>query len=1851
MNNRNLRKVMRLSGLIFYFTCAAVINSYAQAVTYHCDCDDILADEYIEFEIEVTGTGPFELCNATSLFLSVEPLIPLPNNYTMTETSPGVYRLEGFAYNNVLPFVQVKNSGGTVVDVNMLTCMKPIADIATTNPGVEFCVGESIALTAGVMIGNILPASVNNATVMWSAPGAIINPPATNTGNLNTNVSYANPGSYIVQVEGETYSGCPFTDDLVITITDPAASMAIDGSVYMCTTQAMAGVSYTVNNSGGFGLNWTTVPNTVTYNPFVTGDMMTGSGSMVTATFPAAGTYTLSVQNANPNSCNIDLEREVVVVDMIDTLAINGSTYACAGETVEYSLNTGSFNPGTVNWSISPTTGVTMTPVGGASDIIDLEFMDMDVVYTLTVTGISPDGCNFQSEVVITVPNDQDGSIACNNLVNVSLNNDCVLELLPDMILEGDNNNDAFTIEIFDATTGEIITDNMITQDQLGHTFMVTVYQRCGENSCWGQLVVEDKSITPLECSDDTFYTTCYNIDDTDNPVGFPDFEADVVATYRPATEDWLLVGFDNCSDAILSYTDENTSSDVCNDPQEITRRWLVTDINNGATSTCDVEIHVNLVDENSIQWPPNYDTGLDAENGSETLPDTDNTFASLDPCNNFDHPNLFCGTEWTPDEAGNPSPDCTGSPTGLLCTNLQLIGYKDEEIPICGSSKKILRRWTVWDACANDEIMHTQIITLMDTQPPLATCPLDDQAYTELHVCSGKVYLDGPSVLNECDDWTYTVKYKLRDERGIIPSEFITTGLRYDRDQNLYCIDNLPFESDSLWVIYEIRDACGNTSDCTMEFELIDDEQPIPACDLNTVVTLNNEGCAYAGPGSFDDHSWDNCGIYQTVVRRMDNRCDCNYGQFDFMYSLGEFNGHAYFLSKTRMHAQKAFDLSRSLDAYTAVINSSQEGTWINDQVTSIIDESYIIGLQGVSNGSAVSGLTWTEGTSSYTNWAASEPVIDKSINADGNVHVFVNPDGTWDAERRNYKEAYYVVEVDADCQWTQQIKFCCADVGVETMVVMRVIDNFGNHNECMVRVDVKDYIGPVITCPRDVTIDCDQDASSVTGQATATDLCGVDSIVSIDSNDNYECGDDFVLITRTWTATDVGNNRATCVQTIRKENRSPFRESNIRWPLDHTFTNTPCSLRDIDPEDLPSGRQEPTWTEHKCSEIAASYEDLLFIDVEGFCQKLVRTWTVVNWCDPDVYWTHNQVIKMSNTNAPSISSASCATMVVTDGEVVGQCETTVGEITAELDAGGNSCAESATWSYEVFLAGNNSANPDRSGDGFIAAATYPYGRHRIVWTVTDDCGNTDSCTKILDVRDSKAPIPYCHSDIVIPLSQDSCVTIWASDLDLGSADDCPMNDVRLSFEENRIETNRTFCCEDLDPGSNWGRIEVQLWVWDPSNNKEYCTVSLTLQDNRNICDNIGTGGKATIAGMIATEELEMVPAVEMTVMEEGESQLNDMVMTGEYAFGDLDTYKSYIIDPFKDDNYMNGVSTLDLVIIQKHILGVEYLDSPYKVIAADVDNSELITAIDLIELRKLILGIYDELPNNDSWRFVDGEHQFRSTLAPFPYPEVINVDNLTGDIMDADFVAVKIGDVNGTVTMSVNDTEIDRRDSRGFDIEINNILTEKGNTRIQFIAGADASLAGFQADFDIDFTTSDLMAFIPLALDIQQENIAWDKMDNEKLLISWSNGADLFKGDVLFEVLVRGDYQGKVQVADQLLRTEAYIETGLGIDVTSINLNGSTTESDLIFDVSQNVPNPFKDAAVVEFTIPERSEVVLTVTDQSGRLIYKEQNEFAAGQNKIVLKAEQINASGVLYYQLSTDTHTAIKKMIIIK
>ena len=220
-------------------------------------------------------------------------------------------------------------------------------------------------------------------------------------------------------------------------------------------------------------------------------------------------------------------------------------------------------------------------------------------------------------------------------------------------------------------------------------------------------------------------------------------------------------------------------------------------------------------------------------------------------------------------------------------------------------------------------------------------------------------------------------------------------------------------------------------------------------------------------------------------------------------------------------------------------------------------------------------------------------------------------------------------------DIAFGNSVAFDCQDVGNIVMVVMEARDCYGNANTCMVEVSVQDKVNPVLTCPADQTVDCDIDKKDLSSYGTATgeDNCGFElDYEEVDQLDN--CGKGTIL--RTWTATDKNGRTNTCTQTLTLTNLSPWNElgDGIVWPKD-LETSECIEETNLEPKDLPEGYGEPEILgATTCALIASNYDDLILEIEEPACFKILRTWTVIDWCNYDVNFPEQGGISVSYTH-----------------------------------------------------------------------------------------------------------------------------------------------------------------------------------------------------------------------------------------------------------------------------------------------------------------------------------------------------------------------------------------------------------------------------------------------------------------------------------------------------------------------------------------------------------------------------------------------------------------------------------------
>ncbi len=443
-----------------------------------------------------------------------------------------------------------------------------------------------------------------------------------------------------------------------------------------------------------------------------------------------------------------------------------------------------------------------------------------------------------------------------------------------------------------------------------------------------------------------------------------------------------------------------------------------------------------------------------------------------------------------------------------------------------------------------------------------------------------------------------------------------------------------------------------------------------------------------------------------------------------------------------------------------------------------------------------------------------------------------------------------------------------------------------------------------------------------------------------------------------------------------------------------------------------------------------------------------------------------------------------------------------------------------------------------------------------------------------------------------------------------------------------------------------NKGYNNVNIYVAVDSMDVRVCPSVVNVDDAFITC------GERVISGKITTFKGEPVSGFQVFIEIIGEvgGVVPGPVVTdeeGRYEFI-LPSNRSYRITPRNNENLSKGVTAFDNVIISRHILGLEFFDSPFKTIAADVNKSGTVTAFDIVEIRKIVLDKAGEFSNNTSWRFVDASFSFDNIMdaASAPFQESFVVNGTMGNNFEMDFIAIKVGDVNGSNFSSLNGGTIaeNRNNTAVITFEIDNIAVEKGKIyEVPFRLLNAQTVAGYQ------FT----LGFDDLALlDIQpgvatSAHFGTGLKDQGLLATCWSTAQRVTdKKDwftLQFQATKDGNLSELLTINSAITPMEAYTtaDENIGVKLTFVQPVITT------FDLFQNKPNPFKNETTIGFTLPIASKANLTVLDMRGKVISKGVGDYESGYNEITLDMTTL-PRGVFYYRLETAFGTKVQKMM---
>jgi len=387
-----------------------------------------------------------------------------------------------------------------------------------------------------------------------------------------------------------------------------------------------------------------------------------------------------------------------------------------------------------------------------------------------------------------------------------------------------------------------------------------------------------------------------------------------------------------------------------------------------------------------------------------------------------------------------------------------------------------------------------------------------------------------------------------------------------------------------------------------------------------------------------------------------------------------------------------------------------------------------------------------------------------------------------------------------------------------------------------------------------------------------------------------------------------------------------------------------------------------------------------------------------------------------------------------------------------------------------------------------------------------------------------------------------------------------------------------------------------------------------------------------------------------------------------GNYDFTGLNVNQNYTLCPVKNTNPGNGVSTLDIVFMRLHILGTTLLNSPYKIIAADVNKSNNVSTLDIVFTRQVILGTATGFPNNTSWRFVPSSYVFPNPTNPFAntFPECITLNSLTANSLSEDFVGIKVGDLNLTSNptgLQAGSNDYIVRNTRELPFVIQDKTFNAGDTvEAQFKARDFQDIIGYQYTIEFNdriLSYNEVIAHQNTLTGLTANSFGMQQAAQGLITTSWNDasvaGVTLNDDDIIYTLKFVATQSGRLSEVLTLnsseIRSEAY-DNGFDIFVVTpifetVTNTGTVQEGG--FTLYQNRPNPFNGSTAIGFELPKTTDGELVIYDQLGRKVKSYNATYQAGYNEI--QVDDLQSAGVYYYELITKTHRATRKMIILE
>ncbi len=1179
----------------------------------------------------------------------------------------------------------------------------------------------------------------------------------------------------------------------------------------------------------------------------------------------------------------------------------------------------------------------------------------------------------------------------------------------------------------------------------------------------------------------------------------------------------------------------------------------------------------------------------------------------------------LDCSEDYQVDAQGNPSPESTGFPflrTAFGFLKLTEVhchlgaSYTDSGLlPLCDNSAVIQRTWKITDWCHGEAtITAYQTITIGDYVGPQYDCPPTNGLHGDTLVfstspfnCFASFEVPLPqNIRDNCSgDWTVEIRI-LKD--GVEPIA------SFGPEPGPYLATGVPTGQHKFR--YIVEDDCGNQTIRDCPFRVEDGIDPVAVCNDELVLSIGGEGLGSVSVEEVDEGSIDNCdpAPLREIRRTVAAECVEAYkAEVDTLIFFNEETGEYFTEWKEKL-----------------------------DFICCEVGQTVKVELR-VTDAGGLSNVCWLE------------TVVEDKI-----APRCVAPHDTIiTCEDLSLVDHLDTTRLQADFGRGKALDNCSA-ILVELTPELN-IDNCAT-GELIRRFQAVDQSGNRSgICEQRITLEIVHNYAIKFPEDAEEYTCGP---VEADSLELFQTACDVLAVNRDTTFFEAEADE--CY-------KMAIRYRVINWCEYEEGASPIVVSRDEDGDAKPG--DEPVYVIRR--------PDTTYID-----SNLDPGDEYFRIVESVGYWEYTQILKVYDNIPPEIFVPDYQDYFCTYQST---CRGTVDILFDVFD----NCTD-REFSYTLVYDENDDGDgTDVPVDSFILgrfpkqriSGEFPIGKHSFYLTAYDGCGNFITQRIPFEVIDCKPPAPVCIEMLTVELQ--------ALDLDQDGRADAGANTVRaIDFVASDIEdctgirysvnrfgeiphpdsTSITVTCADPP------ELLLQLFAWDNAYNPtafqpdgtiggpnfDYCIVKLFVQDNQfNLC---GREPTADIAGLIATEEGQPLEGVEVKLSgQSSAAALTDEA--GNFTFPGLRIGYDYTILPSNDEQHSNGVSTYDLILISKHILGARRLVSPYQLIAADVNRSGSVTTLDLIRIRKLILGTDTQFAGTSSWRFVAANHRFADSGNPWGkyFPELISINDLDPyyHTEPFNFVAVKTGDVNGSAITSA--AGLQPRSTAGvFQLKVDDRELEAGQpVEVPVWAPALAEVEGWQFTLAFDEQDLELLDVRPGIAGI--ENFGFRYLEEGLLTTSWTAFETALEGAEncpspescpLFTLVVRArrdlPLQRALRISSRITTAEAYDRQGNILDV-AFHFDEHSSAGGRA-ELLPNEPNPFRSATMARFYLPSSAYATLRVRDLTGRTLQVISQEFDAGYHEVAINRPARSGPGLLLLTLETEGFTASRKMLVV-